>query len=342
MLAPLARRKSRRGQGAAVSLDGRFDAALVGSRTLFVNWGSDAHRSVRRQPCGAVHALRPGDPRSARARTRAGRRSAPARGPRGAEVLSRGRARRLLSRSGVRTSARSSRFAKARGMKPVIAGAAEAWVVARELAGAKRAGDPRPAREPAGRFRPPRRALRQREDPARGRRADRVLPVGRASTCARTASSQAMRSAHGLPWEAGARCDHLGPGRDLRRRRLARADRDRQGGRPRALERRPARSHDGRGAASGSRANPWRCARGRRNSGTAISSGSRPTARDDRLARALAGPARAPCSRCACCLRPRLPTSLDSPRSAGRCSRKSSAMPRPPRTARSGRNSAHA
>ncbi len=68
MLSPLAADSLVIGQGSAVSLDGRYDAALEGSRSLFVNWGSAATRRFRRQPRGAVHAVRPGDPRSARAR----------------------------------------------------------------------------------------------------------------------------------------------------------------------------------------------------------------------------------------------------------------------------------
>ena len=43
MLAPLAADSLIVGQGSAVTLDGRFDAALEGSRSLFVNWGSAAH-----------------------------------------------------------------------------------------------------------------------------------------------------------------------------------------------------------------------------------------------------------------------------------------------------------
>ena len=42
-IAPLAADSLVIGQGAAVTLDGRFDAALPGSQTLFVNWGSAAH-----------------------------------------------------------------------------------------------------------------------------------------------------------------------------------------------------------------------------------------------------------------------------------------------------------
>ena len=43
MLAPYAADSLVVGQGSAVTLDGRFDAAFNGSRSLFVNWGSAAH-----------------------------------------------------------------------------------------------------------------------------------------------------------------------------------------------------------------------------------------------------------------------------------------------------------
>ena len=121
------------GQGSAVTLEGRFDAALDGSRSLFVNWGSDAHdasggsraaqymlfdQAIRevREPgsSGAAALLLPGG--------RAVLKS----------YLAGGRVVFYVHRaSDIREVVR---FAKARGMKPVIMGGAEAWVVAGELA----------------------------------------------------------------------------------------------------------------------------------------------------------------------------------------------------------------
>jgi hypothetical protein len=135
MLSPLAADSLVIGQGSAVTLDGRFDAALAGSRTLFVNWGSAAHAASGGSRAAqymlfdqAIREVR--DPGS----------SGPA-----ALLLPEGRAALKAYLAGGRVIfyvQRASdirevvRFAKARGMKPVIAGGAEAWVVARELADA--------------------------------------------------------------------------------------------------------------------------------------------------------------------------------------------------------------
>jgi Amidohydrolase family len=133
MIAPLAAESVVIGQGSAVTLDGRFDAALAGSRTLFVNWGSAAHdasggsraaqymlfdQAIRevREPAsdGAVALLQP-EGRAALKGYLAG----------GRVVFF---AERAADIRGV------MRYAKERGMKPVIAGGTEAWVIAKELA----------------------------------------------------------------------------------------------------------------------------------------------------------------------------------------------------------------
>lgn len=132
-IAPLAADSLVIGQGSAVTLDGRFDAALPNSRTLFVNWGSAAHaasggsraaqymlfdqaiREVREPGAGGDAALLLPEGRKALAAYLAG----------GRVVFQVHRA------SDIREVVR---FAKARGMKPVVAGGAEAWIVARELA----------------------------------------------------------------------------------------------------------------------------------------------------------------------------------------------------------------
>ncbi len=132
-IAPLAADSVVIGQGPAVTLDGRYDADLPGSRTLYVNWGSAGHdasggsraaqymlfdqaiREVREPATAGPAALLLPEGRKALAAYLAG----------GRVVFHVQRA------SDIREVVR---FAKARGMKPVVAGGAEAWVVARELA----------------------------------------------------------------------------------------------------------------------------------------------------------------------------------------------------------------
>ncbi len=123
------------GQGAAVTLDGRFEAAFPGSRTLFVNWGSAAHDASGGSRAAqymlfdqAIREVRePGTSGSAALLLPEGRAALKA-------YLAGGRVVFHVQRaSDIREVVR---FAKARGMKPVIAGGAEAWVVARELAAA--------------------------------------------------------------------------------------------------------------------------------------------------------------------------------------------------------------
>jgi hypothetical protein len=132
-IAPLAADTVIIGQGAAVTLDGRFDAALPGSRTLFVNWGSAAHDASGGSRAAqymlfdqAIREVRePGSSGSAALLLPEGRAALKA-------YLAGGRVVFHVERaSDIREVVR---FAKARGMRPVIAGGAEAWIVARELA----------------------------------------------------------------------------------------------------------------------------------------------------------------------------------------------------------------
>ena len=132
-IAPLAADSLVIGQGSAVTLDGRFDAALPGGRTLFVNWGSAAHDASGGSRAAqymlfdqAIREVRePGSSGPAALLLPEGR--AALKG-----YLAGGRVVFFVERANdIREVVR---FAKARGMKPVIAGAAEAWVVARELA----------------------------------------------------------------------------------------------------------------------------------------------------------------------------------------------------------------
>jgi hypothetical protein len=121
------------GQGAAVTLDGRFDAVLRGSGSLFVTMGNT----------GAALA---GGTRAAEFMLlEQAIREARAQGPIGEGALLHGAGREAMTRylSGGRVVFQVDRaadivavvgFARRNGMKPVIAGGSEAWVVARELA----------------------------------------------------------------------------------------------------------------------------------------------------------------------------------------------------------------
>jgi hypothetical protein len=123
------------GQGSAVVLDGRYDAALAGSRSLFVRMGSDGatlaggtraaeymlleqaiHEARGQGPVGAGALLHPAG-REALARYLAG----------GRVVFQVDRAADILT---------VIAFAKRNGMKPVISGGDEAWLVAKEIASA--------------------------------------------------------------------------------------------------------------------------------------------------------------------------------------------------------------
>ncbi len=134
-IAPLAADSLIIGQGAAVTLDGRFDAAFPGSQTLFVNWGSAAHDASGGSRAAqymlfdqAIREVRePGTSGAAALLLPEGRAALKA-------YLAGGRVLFFVERaSDIRQVVR---FAKARGMKPVIAGGSEAWLVAQELAAA--------------------------------------------------------------------------------------------------------------------------------------------------------------------------------------------------------------
>jgi len=123
------------GQGAAVTLDGRYDAVLEGSRSLFVNLGS-AQVALSGGSRAAQYMLL----EQAIRETRPGGAGDPALlQPAGREAL----ARYLVGGRvvfGVNRAAdilRVLALARRHGMQPVIAGGAEAWVVATELAAAK-------------------------------------------------------------------------------------------------------------------------------------------------------------------------------------------------------------
>ena len=132
MLAPAGGDSIIGGQGAAVILDGRFDATLPGSGSLFVSMGSagaqqsggtraaeymlldQAIRETRKQaPVGEGSLLHPAG-REAMLRYLSG----------GRVVFQVDRASDILA---------VISFARRNGMKPVIAGGSEAWLVAKEL-----------------------------------------------------------------------------------------------------------------------------------------------------------------------------------------------------------------
>jgi hypothetical protein len=121
------------GQGAAVTLDGRFDAELPGSRSLFVQMGS-AGAALSGGTRAAQYMLLEQAIREAQAQGPVGQ---------GALLHSAGRAAMARYVSGGRIVFQVDRaadilsvvaFAEHHGMKPVILGGDEAWLVAHELA----------------------------------------------------------------------------------------------------------------------------------------------------------------------------------------------------------------
>ncbi|MBL8268325.1 amidohydrolase family protein [Steroidobacter sp.] len=135
VLAPESRDSLIAGEGAAVSLDGSFDAVLAGSRTLFVSVGSQvSERSGGSRAAQymllsqAIREARMSGPVQAGALLHLA----------GREVLSRYLAGgRVLFEVNRAVDIRAViQFAQRNGMRPVIAGAAEAWMVVDELVAA--------------------------------------------------------------------------------------------------------------------------------------------------------------------------------------------------------------
>jgi hypothetical protein len=121
------------GQGSAVVLDGRYEAALTGSRSLFVQMGAAGAR-IAGGTRAAEYMLLEQAIREARAQ-----------GPIGPGALLHAAGREVLARylMGGRVVFQVDRaadilgvieFAARSGMKPVILGGDEAWLVAKELA----------------------------------------------------------------------------------------------------------------------------------------------------------------------------------------------------------------
>jgi Amidohydrolase family len=121
------------GQGAAVTLDGRYDAVLPSSRSLFINLGGNANVMSAGSRAGQWMLL---DQAIRETRSPSAQDEHMLLHPAGREALA-----KYLSGGrvvfGVARAAeirRAIAFAKRHGMKPVIAGGSEAWVVADELA----------------------------------------------------------------------------------------------------------------------------------------------------------------------------------------------------------------
>jgi len=133
LVSPLSDTSVVAGQGAAMLLDGAADTALPGSRTLFLHWGAaaDAGSGGSR---AAQYMLFDQAIREVREPGTAGE---------GALLQPEGRAALKSYLAGGRVVFRATRasdirqvirYAKRHGMKPVIAGGDEAWMVAPELA----------------------------------------------------------------------------------------------------------------------------------------------------------------------------------------------------------------
>jgi Amidohydrolase family len=121
------------GQGAAVTLDGRYDAVLNGSRSLFINLGGSANAMSAGSRAGQWMLL---DQAIRETRSPSAQDEHLLLHPLGREALAKYLAggRTVFRVSRAADIRRAVAFARRNGMKPVIAGGAEAWVVADELA----------------------------------------------------------------------------------------------------------------------------------------------------------------------------------------------------------------
>jgi len=121
------------GQGAAVTLDGRYDAVLPSSRSLFINLGGNANAMSAGSRAGQWMLL---DQAIRETRSPSAQDEHMLLHPAGREALAKflGGGRVVFGVARAAEIRRAIAFAKRYGMKPVIAGGAEAWVVADELA----------------------------------------------------------------------------------------------------------------------------------------------------------------------------------------------------------------
>ncbi|MBS0416915.1 MAG: amidohydrolase family protein [Proteobacteria bacterium] len=121
------------GQGAAVTLDGRYDAVLDGSRSLFVNWMGPGTSSGGSR--AALYMLFEQAIREVRTKIAGEALLHPAGREVLAEYLSGGRI--VFSVDRAADIHELIAFARRNNLKPVISGGAEAWMVANELARAR-------------------------------------------------------------------------------------------------------------------------------------------------------------------------------------------------------------
>ncbi len=133
ILAPRSGDSILSGQGAAIALDGRFDAVLARSRALFVETGSAALTASGGSRAGqfmlldqAIREVRGGETSDSPALLH----------PAGREALARYLAggRVVFHAERAADIRRVVAFARRAGMRPIISGGAEAWIVAAELA----------------------------------------------------------------------------------------------------------------------------------------------------------------------------------------------------------------
>lgn len=133
MLAPDSGDSIVGGQGAAVTLDGRFDAMLPGSRSLFVVMGSSGAKNAGGTRAAEYMLL---EQAIREARTQGPVGEAALLHPAGRETMARylagGRVVFQVDRAADIIGVMA--FAQRNGMKPVISGGGEAWVVAQQLA----------------------------------------------------------------------------------------------------------------------------------------------------------------------------------------------------------------
>jgi hypothetical protein len=189
------------GQGAAITLDGSYDGVLDGSRTLFVKMGAaaDAQSGGSR---AAQYMLLEQAIREARQRGPIG--EGALLHPAGRETLARylagGRVVFELNRAAdIRTLIA---FARRAGMKPVISGGAEAWLVAGDLAAANVPVLLNPLQNLPTDF--DRLASRLDNAALLQRAGVRIGFLSDGSHNARKVRQHAGNAvAHGLPWEAG-------------------------------------------------------------------------------------------------------------------------------------------
>lgn len=201
VLAPVAGSTVMAGQGAAVTLDGRADAVLADSRTLFVSLGSEGKRLSGGSRAGLYMLI---DEAMREARST---------GPLGEKALLHPAGREVLARylSGGRVVFEVERasdilqviaMAHRQGMKPVIYGGTEAWRVAKELASARVPVILNPLRDLPYDFD---RLASRLDNAALLQRAGVLIAFspddGHDARTVRQLAGNAV--AHGLPWDAG-------------------------------------------------------------------------------------------------------------------------------------------